>query len=67
MFTVKKIPLTANTLWDKENGEPLCKFIKGEFKTNDTLLVGKLKSMGYEVMGEPDNENSSKIKPRNKK
>jgi hypothetical protein len=54
MFTVKKIPLTANTLWDEKNKKPLCKFNKGILETNDVELVEKLKELGYEVTGESD-------------
>ncbi len=54
MYTVTKKPLTANTIWDAKKGVPLCKFVNGVFKTNDTDLVEKLKNMGYEVTGEKD-------------
>lgn len=54
MFIVKKKPLSANTIWDAQKGKPLCEFVKGELKTNDSELVEKLKEMGYEVSGEED-------------
>lgn len=53
---VKKKPLTSNILWDKENGVRLCKFTEGKLETNDSELVKKLRDMGYEVSGEPDDE-----------
>lgn len=54
MFTVKKKPKTPNILWDSTAGKPLCKFVKGELKTNDEALAYKLKGMGYDVTGEAD-------------
>jgi hypothetical protein len=56
MFTVKKKPLTANTLWDGENNKPLCRFSKGVFQTEDKELAEKLKTLGYEVEGEDVSE-----------
>lgn len=53
---VKKKPLTSNILWDKENGVRLCKFTNGKLETNDSELAQKLCDMGYEVSGEPDEE-----------
>lgn len=63
MFTVTKKPLTPNTLWDAAKSEPLCKFVKGVLKTNDTDLVEKLKGMGYEVTGEANKESDNESIP----
>lgn len=62
MFTVKKKAKTPNIIWDEKNKKPLCKFKDGIFKTNDKLLVEKLKSMGHDVSGEPDAKTLDKMK-----
>lgn len=58
MFTVKKKPKTPNIIWDAAARKPLCKFVKGELKTNDEALAEKLKGMGHEVTGEADQPES---------
>lgn len=67
MFTVKKKPLTPNAIWDVESNKPLCKFVKGELKTNDAALVKKLAAMGHTVSGEADataTEQIEQVKPQ---
>ena len=59
MYIINKKPLTSNILWDKEKGCQLCKFVNGRFETNDTELAEKLRDMGYEISGEPDEEKKS--------
>ena len=59
MYIINKKSLTANILWDKEKGCQLCKFVNGRFETNDTELAEKLRDMGYEILGEPDEEKKS--------
>ena len=56
---IKKKPLTSNILWDKEKGVQLCKFTEGKLETSDSELAEKLRDMGYEVSGEPDEEQKS--------
>jgi hypothetical protein len=58
MFTVKKKPLTSNTIWDAENDRPLCRFVKGVFQTDDPAVAEQLKGLGYEVTGEADQPDS---------
>lgn len=59
MYIINKKPLTANILWDKEKDCQLCKFVNGRFETNDTQLAEKLRDMGYEISGGPDEEQKS--------
>ena len=55
MFTVKKKPLTPNTIWDGSMGRPLCSFgHAGVLVTNDPELAGKLAALGHTVTGEED-------------
>lgn len=54
MYVIKKKPKTPNMIWDKEHGKPLCKFEKGEIKTNDEALAKKLKALGHTVTGKAD-------------
>lgn len=54
MFKVTKKSKTPNIIWDTDNNRPLCKFVKRIFKTNNEVLAGKLKDMGYAVEGETD-------------
>lgn len=55
MFTVKKKPLTPNTIWDGSMGRPLCSFgHAGVLVTDDPELAGKLAALGHTVTGEED-------------
>lgn len=56
MYSVKKKPMTPNIIWDAEKGKTLCRFINGELKTNDEVLVEKLKELDYDVTGEADKD-----------
>lgn len=34
-------------VWDSVKNKPLCKFVNGEFETNDSYIIGVLESKGY--------------------
>ncbi|KNY24998.1 hypothetical protein [Pseudobacteroides cellulosolvens] len=34
-------------IWDKQNDEVLCKFVNGEFVTEDIAIIEKLKRLNY--------------------
>jgi len=38
-------------VWDKERNKPLCKFINGEFETDDMRTIEVLASLNYESDG----------------
>ncbi len=49
VYTVKKKPLSPNTVWDAETEKPLCRFEKGTFVTDDERTAKKLEAMGHSV------------------
>lgn len=62
MFKVTKKPKTPNIVWDASNNRPLCKFVKGVFKTNDEALASKLKDLGHTVEGAADAKSLTEMK-----
>ncbi|KNY26331.1 hypothetical protein [Pseudobacteroides cellulosolvens] len=46
-------------IWDKENDEVLCKFVNGEFVTEDIVIIEKLKNLNYSC-DEQDNQDNDK-------
>lgn len=48
-------------VWDSQGDSLLCTFKDGEFETNDLATINKLKSLGYEDLGNKQ-EVETKIK-----
>ena len=38
-------------VWDKEKNKRLCKFVEGEFETDDNRIVNNLVDLGYKYEG----------------
>jgi hypothetical protein len=50
-------------VWDKDKNKALCKFINGEYETDDSIIIDKLKELNFVFDGIDTNET---IKSENK-